>query len=231
MESEPGASSGGAGDELVWYAAYGSNLCADRLRCYLEGGRPQGAIREHVGARDPRPPRATRPVWLEGALVFARDSVTWGGGGVAFHDPDAPGRTAARAHLVTIGQFSDIVRQESRRRPGGDLDLRVALAGGRTVVGSGWYDTVLSVGRLDGTPMLTLTAGVPAPDGEVRAPGEAYLATIAAGLAEAHGWHPDEIARYLITCRGVAPSWDAAQLESLAERCVQPRGDGIAPAG
>ena len=36
----------------VWYVSYGSNMCRDRLRCYIEGGRPRGGALEYVGARD-----------------------------------------------------------------------------------------------------------------------------------------------------------------------------------
>lgn len=32
----------------VWYVSYGSNMCAARLTCYLEGGCPPGG-RHHVG--------------------------------------------------------------------------------------------------------------------------------------------------------------------------------------
>ena len=45
---------------LVWYVSYGSNMCADRLRCYLAGGVPAGARHGYSGCRDRRAPlRAT----------------------------------------------------------------------------------------------------------------------------------------------------------------------------
>ncbi len=74
----------------LWYAAYGSNMAADRLRHYLEGGAPPGAALTQPGARDPSPPRDVRPVSLSGSVYFAWDSPTWGGG-IAFYDPLAPG--------------------------------------------------------------------------------------------------------------------------------------------
>ena len=46
-------------DDPVWYVAYASNLCADRLRCYLAGGRPPGSRRTYQGGRDPSPPTAS----------------------------------------------------------------------------------------------------------------------------------------------------------------------------
>ena len=81
----------------VWYVSYGSNMAADRLACYLEGGRPPGGI-----ARQPRVPatgacrRADIPVDLPGTLYFAGESPQWGGG-VAFYDHDEPGWTAPAA--------------------------------------------------------------------------------------------------------------------------------------
>src|SRR5690349_14645403 len=133
-----------ATDDLVWYVAYGSNMSSDRLGYYLEGGRAPGASRDSDGARDRTPPRDRRPVGLDGSVYFARRSETWGGG-VAFYDPDTPGTTAAVAHLVTVGQLSDIAHQEARRQPGTDIDLAAVLDSGRSSVGAGWYDTLVAV--------------------------------------------------------------------------------------
>ena len=63
---------------LVWYVAYGSNLAARRFACYLSGGRPTGGTREYSGCRDPRSPRRTLSLELDGGLVFAGRSPTSG---------------------------------------------------------------------------------------------------------------------------------------------------------
>ncbi|MGQ4514658.1 histone deacetylase [Streptomyces sp. DW26H14] len=60
-----------------------------RFRCYLAGGRPEGAARTYPGCRDPRPPAASALLRLSGALYFAAESEVWTGG-MAFYDPDAP---------------------------------------------------------------------------------------------------------------------------------------------
>ncbi|MFE3886122.1 histone deacetylase [Streptomyces lydicus] len=70
----------------LWYAAYGSNMHAERLACYLAGGRPPGGLRTYPGCRDPRPPAHTAPVMLPGLLYFATESQVWTGGR-AFYDP------------------------------------------------------------------------------------------------------------------------------------------------
>lgn len=84
-----------AGQALVWYVSYGSNMCAGRLAAYLKGGRPPGASRTYPGARDPQPPRADAAVWLPGGIYFAGQSSVWTGG-TASYDPRLPGRAPAR---------------------------------------------------------------------------------------------------------------------------------------
>ncbi len=114
----------------VWYAAYGSNMHLDRLTAYLAGGRPEGGLRSHPGCRDPRPPAHSQPVILPGLLYFATESPAWTGGR-AFYDPDVDAQLPACAHLLTLGQFSDIAAQEMYRAPGEDLDLTEVLRRGR----------------------------------------------------------------------------------------------------
>lgn len=70
----------------LWYAAYGSNMHAERLACYLAGGQPPGGMRTHPGCRDPRPPARTAPVMLPGLLFFTTESQVWTGGS-AFYEP------------------------------------------------------------------------------------------------------------------------------------------------
>ncbi|MBF4163019.1 histone deacetylase [Nocardioides acrostichi] len=184
----------------VWYVSYGSNLARDRLDCYLAGGCPPGGARSNPGARDTSPPLADAAVWLPGTVYFAGDSPQWGGG-VAFYDHLTPGSTAARAYLVSAGQFADIAAQEMYRLPAENDPVEALvlapLAGGRHRLGPGEYETLVEVGRRDGAPMLTFTAphgatGVP----HVR-PSPAYCDTIVRGLVEAHGWSPAHARDYV----------------------------------
>ncbi|MGX7672140.1 histone deacetylase [Plantactinospora sp. DSM 117369] len=185
------------GLDPVWYAAYGSNLDADRFGCYLGGGRPVGGHRDHPGCRDSSPPRDDRPVLLSGGLYFALESRTWSGG-MAFYDPGLPGVVAARAYLLSAEQFADVAAQEMHRSPSGPLDLiAAAVAAGRASTGPGRYETVVCAGILDGHPVLTLTAPWRAGDVRPNPPAPAYLATIARGLRASHGWTDEQIAAYL----------------------------------
>jgi hypothetical protein len=154
----------------VWYAAYGSNMCAARFACYVAGGRPVGGTRVYPGCRDRRMPERSVGVLLPGQLYFAGESRVWGGG-MAFYDPLAPGELPARAYLVRVSQFADIVAQEMHRvpgegaaAPGADLDLRMVLATGRAVIGLGRYETLVCSGTLDRRPVLTFTAPGPVPE-------------------------------------------------------------------
>lgn len=195
----------------LWYAAYGSNMARDRIGCYLTGGRPPGAARTYPGARDATVPRDVRPVRLAGEVYFAWESPTWGGG-IAFYDPDREGRSAGVAYRLTLSQFSDVAAQEMRRDPGADLDLDRLWETGRHVLGPGRYESLHVVGRIDDLPVVTFTASTALPPNP---PEAAYLATMARGLADAHGWAPGEIADYLLRRPGLGDGWNHGSLTAL----------------
>ncbi len=184
----------------VWYVSYGSNMCAARFACYIEGGVPPGGSRENPGARDRRLPERTIPVDLPGTVYFAGESPQWGGG-VAFYDHATPGRAAGRGYLVTAEQFADIAAQEMYRppRPGDPLAELVLspLDGGRHELGPGRYETLLEVGRHEGMPLLTFTSPHGLDHVEHTRPSESYLSMVRDGLRESRGWGDEEISSYL----------------------------------
>ena len=98
------------------------------------------------------------------------------------------------------------------RDPGTDLDLADLWQRGRHTLGPGRYESLHVVGRIDDLPVVTFTASTPLPPNP---PVPAYLATMARGIAETHGWGADEIADYLLARPGVGNAWDAASLRSL----------------
>jgi hypothetical protein len=197
----------------VWYAAYGSNLARDRFLCYLQGGRPPGASRTYVGARDGTAPLRDVPMTLPGEVFFGWRSPTWGGG-IAFYHADVEGGALARAYLVTDQQFSDVVAQEMHRPPGTDLDLTTVLDARRHDTGPGRYESMRLVGQLDGDPVLTFTTPDPAAL-QRNPPSDAYLSTIARGLRESHELHDEAICDYLLGCPGVQPAWGGRRLASV----------------
>ncbi|MHC9293238.1 histone deacetylase [Mycobacterium sp. LTG2003] len=197
----------------VWYVAYGSNMRAARLACYIAGGRPRGASRTYLGCRDMSPPRRVVGVSLPGCLWFAGRSRVWGGG-MAFYNPDADGELAARAYVLTFGQLSDVVAQERRRAVGHDLVLGHGRHR-RWALSADGYETLMHVGDRDGMPMFTLTSLrnlEPAP------PSAAYLRTILCGLAEAFAWTSRERAQYLHDAPGVSAAWSVRRIIALDDR-------------
>jgi hypothetical protein len=201
-----------ATEDPVWYVAYGSNMNAARLGCYLSGGRPRGARRTYLGCRDQSPPVRDVGIRLAGGLTFAGSSTVWGGG-IAFFDPRADGELAARAYLLSFGQLSDVVAQETRRPVGSDLELDSGVDR-RWALPSAAYETLLHVGERDGLPMFTITSLQkldPTP------PSAAYVRTMLDGLGETFGWTADERVQYLLRAPGVTPAWIASQLVELCD--------------
>ncbi|QIX27703.1 histone deacetylase [Nocardioides sp. JQ2195] len=186
-------------EEEVWYVSYGSNMSRVRLACYIQGGRPPGAAVTYAGAHDRTIPAEDTPVVLPGSLYFAGDSRIWGGG-TAFYDHDRPGPTPARAYRMTVGQFVDVAAQEMHRLPDPEDPLAgVVVAGlpdGRHEAGPGVYETLIEVGRRDDLPMLTFTAPHGLESVPHTRPQPAYLAMLAEGLHDAHGWSHEEIESY-----------------------------------
>jgi hypothetical protein len=201
--------------ERLWYVAYGSNLLLDRFRCYLAGGRPTGGNRTYRGCRDQSDPRAIVAVEIPGTLYFAGRSRMWDGA-TAFYEVRGHDSVAARAYLITVGQFSDVAAQEVRRAPGVDLDLTRMDANGCQALGPGLYETVVGLGFRHGLPMMAITAGARA-DQILAPPSRSYLRTVAAGLREAHRWSPARIGAYLASAPGVAGGWTAEQIAELAD--------------
>jgi len=213
--------------ERIWYVAYGSNLAKARYRCYHSGGRPAGGSRDYVGCRDPGDPTRIEGVEVPGGLVFAGASRVWRGG-MTFYDRSATGMVAGCAYLVTTEQFADVAAQELRRPPGGEFarDLSGLLPDVESVVitGRGLYETVVRLGRLDGSPMFTIThhdvASLPP-----AAPTAAYLRWIIAGLRESHGYDDARTARYLVAAPGVRGAWTEEEIVALAAT-APPVADG-----
>ena len=139
---------------------------------------------------------------MDGRLAFAWESPTWGGG-VAFHEPDADGEVLARAYLLTVRQFADVLEQEMGRAPGVDHDLATVLAERRHTFGPGHYETLHLAGEIDDVPVLSFSTPDVEPLG-LNAPAPAYTDVMARGLHQAHGLDETAVAAYLSTCRGYA---------------------------
>ena len=147
-------------ENLVWYVCYGSNLCFERLMCYLTGA---GSLRYGVPANpagkceDPNPPTRNKVVALPYPLYFARNSRTWNGG-VAFIDPSHRGVSIGRAYLITRAQFQHIKRREGA-----------------------WYQKEVTLDAIEGIPAVTFTDETTQ---RFVKPSDSYLRVIKDGLLE-----------------------------------------------
>jgi hypothetical protein len=186
--------------QRIWYVAYGSNLSRERFCHYLRGGRPNGVERDYPGCRDTSDELDSFGLLISGSLYFAGRSSGWRAG-MAFYDPEGSGAVAARAYLITVEQFIDVLAQETRRSPGMTLDLVPVFRGQRYSEGVGGYPVLVRVGERTGLPLVTFTRERRAATPFV-APSEPYLAAMAIGLRQAHGWSEKRIDRYLSAIPG-----------------------------
>jgi hypothetical protein len=188
--------------QRIWYVAYGSNLSRERFCYYLRGGQPDGIEREYPGCADTSYEIDSFGLMITGGVYFAGHSSVWRAG-MAFYDPDATGEVAARAYLITTEQFVDVLAQETRRSPGMTLDLAPVFRGERYSNGVGGYSVLVRVGERKGLPLVAFTRErSTAPP--FMAPSESYLAAMAVGLRQAHGWSDVQIDRYLSAIPGAA---------------------------
>jgi hypothetical protein len=188
----------------VFYAAYGSNLCAERFGCYLSGGRPPGSAHAHRGARDPRPASTWRTFWVPGTLYFSGTSRLWGGAPAFLDlDPMVETKAALRAYRVTWEQLEDVMAQESARATVPlELEPRTLVEGFSTLVGSGRYDRLACLGVIEDIPVVTLTAPWSLTEVAPATPSLPYLATLVRGLREAFDMDDDAIVEYLARAPG-----------------------------
>lgn len=166
--------------QLVWYAAYGSNLSRQRFLHYLEGGCPPGASRTHDTCVDPTPPRDDRAYEMYGDMYFGGPSRNWGGG-IAFFEP-TEGAVRSRLYLITEEQFEHVCFEENGQSS------------------TGWYEVRTDVGSLDGYPIVTLTTPEKR---DFTPPTPAYLRCLVQGLRESHRMADENITGYLLSKRGI----------------------------
>ena len=186
-------------NRMIWYASYGSNMLAERFRCYISGGRPEGAQRTYKGCTNRIFPEKIKPVRIPAELYFARRSKTWHGGGICFLKPeiDENQTTLGRMYLIAPDQFCELVKQESRYEGDLHLDLEQAIEQGSMLLPiNSWYAKILFLGYEEGQPVFTFTC-TGFLEKELNPPHPAYLNMIRSGLKETYGMGELEITEYL----------------------------------
>lgn len=170
--------------EKVWYVAYGSNLCAERMNCYIEGGVCRFNGKRYGPCTDRTLPSESFPVELPYPMYFGNKSHSWEDGGVAFLDKHREGKTLARAYLITEEQLHEIHKQEGS--------------------GPKWYKCLIDLPDWRGHRACTISACTPR---EKNKPSEKYLRAVMAGLRETYPEKtPEELDEYMNGCLNRDPS-------------------------
>lgn len=209
------------GPDMIWYAAYGSNLSKDRFLCYIKGGQPEGASEGQIGMEDKSPPLMDAPFRIPHELYFADSTDRWGGG-VAFISSESSTKyeTLCRIYLIKRQQFIELVAQENRvLKEEVQINFDQLAAKSRYIACSGWYGLVLKVGQHAGCPVYTFTRA-DAKQSKPTPPSETYLRTIIRGLVEC--WSQlknDDIVSY--THNMIQGAYDKEDIESWLKYCEE----------
>ena len=163
--------------DYVWYAAYGSNLSAERFSCYIQGGTCSANNRHYSGCAD-------KSLWTDeyfttvnGHMYFGKESTTWGGG-VAFFTHNTRGAAIVRLYRITRAQLMGVRKQEGSSPE--------------------WYGHIECLGvERNGEPIYTLTSETVH---KCHSPSEAYLTLIKNALVTEGHLSEKAAMRYLKDC-------------------------------
>ena len=206
----------------VWYVAYASNLRQARFLTYILGGTTPGGKRPQRGCNDRSLPIRDEALTIPNGLYFGGASPVWGGPPAFITLQPGPKPTKARAYLITVEQFWDIVQDENHlSNPVTSLDLEGVRRQGSAVLEEirytpSEYSRIVYCGDLEGRPMFSFTgADLHA---ETKPPRPAYIQTIAIGLAESHGLDDHAITAYLEDLPGIAGNFTQRQLSEILQQ-------------
>lgn len=207
-------------EDLVWYAAYGSNLSEERFLYYINGGTPVGATRKYTPCSDLTPPRETRPYEINFEMFFARHADSWSGG-IAFIEnvQDNEIKTLAKLYLISKTQFNHLAKEETQTAGLINIDFEQAKNEGRTVFKRpSWYGLVLFLGHVENIPVFTFTEERTIEN--FTKPSEKYLMTIASGLRQAHNLTNEDIFNYFSGIKGIGEYYKFFELYDIVNERV-----------
>jgi len=201
----------------VWYASYGSNMCFERFLCYIVGGKVEGMQRTCEGCGNKSHPIKSQRVTIPHPMYFSKESITWGGGGVAFLHPSKIDEeelcTIGRMYLITVDQFQGVVAQENGFRGRTDLiDFQQVKQKKTLKVSDGWYGHVMHIGDHEGYPILTFSNNLK--EISLNPPNNTYTKTIVTGLKQM-GLEPHTIIEYLNGRMGISGYYQQHELQEV----------------
>jgi len=218
------------GSRLVWYGSYGSNMFDKRFMCYIQGGEIEGMVITNRGCDNKNKPHKDIYYQTSHPLYFAKESITWGGGGVAFIHPDRNSASSSknnrpnstnnnnlthmRLYLISERQFIQVVQQENVKMTKDEaalLDFEHIKTKGKQKIMKTWYGTILHLGAQDGCPIFTFTneRTITSVD-DFNHPAESYISVIRKGLIQMQ-FSDAQVFEYLSQKGGV----DAAKLQQF----------------
>ena len=172
----------GSGSHTVWYAAYGSNLSAERFSCYIRGGVCKQNGKHYTGCSNPSMWTASELRMFDGRLYFGNQSSSWGGKGVAFYDENGRSSVQMRLYKITRAQLLDVREQE-----GSEDD---------------WYGRLVCLGiDPDGTEIYTMTSKDLRPK---NTPSDEYRQLLETALMTECGYTASRVAQYFRTMEDAA---------------------------
>jgi succinyl-diaminopimelate desuccinylase len=205
----------------IWYASYGSGLSKENFLMQIRGGNPEGSKRVYAGCTNQAPPQKDVFMLLPHRLYFAGQCEAWGGGHINIEiEPSPDASTIARAYLITIDQFEEIVAQQNKRRISQPLPLKDAMQRGHATIGEGqgYYDELVCCGMKDGRPIFTLTAV--RPELPYVPPTLIYARLLCKGLAENTDMDHQAVITYMLSMPGIAGHYKKQELRKLFQGLV-----------
>ncbi|MGB4587851.1 MAG: gamma-glutamylcyclotransferase family protein [Clostridiaceae bacterium] len=152
---------------LVWYAAYGSNMLQERMMCYINGGSFRNQKSGHKPCTDTTAPRAKMAYEIPYDMYYGNRSGSWDEMGVSFLDASKPGKAYGVAYLISKEQFEHLYREEN--------------GGYEPGVNSKWYNCKLQLGTFSRIPVMTVTNRNVLQKNKA---GQRYLQVLMEGLKE-----------------------------------------------
>ncbi len=176
-------------NDYIWYASYGSNLLKNRFHCYIQGGIPNGSVKNHIGCRDKSLPVQEKNIIINRKLYFAKQKSSWGRGGVAFIKPykETDLVTYGKMYLITKEQFLDVVCQEN------DIEFELDIKFDKVIENNSfqifekaWYDQIEFLGYEASWPIFTFSNHKYMKD-ELCPAHPGYMECLTNGLIECYG--------------------------------------------
>ena len=187
-------------EDYIWYASYGSNISEERFKCYIKGGKPEGATRTYLGCKDQNPPMGQKAIKIPHELYFAKSAGVWNGGGVCFINPEKSENadTLGNMYLITCQQFLEVVQQENNTNEPINIDFNKTQKEKSLVVReNSWYGNLLYLGEECDAPIFTFTNDKYLIN-EINAPNPHYLKTIIRGLIATHQLSKSQLEDYFL---------------------------------